>query len=148
MAKKKLSQIEELQRKIETAQSAVSKLTDESLKVVAFQTVLQNLLASEEKNNATSDETLGAEKSNHEPSHGSKRPRGPKGRIEELIVEGFFTQKKTIGDVKDELAKHTWHHRVEELQPSLIRLVQEKKLRRIKEPEGDSGKLVWRYSNW
>jgi len=148
MAKKTSSQIEEFQKKIETAQEAVSKLTDESLKVVAFQTVLQQLLASDKTISSTSEEVGRAQKPKPESKQKAQRPRGPKGRIEELIAEGFFNQKKTIGEVKDELAKHTWHHRVEELQPTLIRLVQEKKLRRIKEPENEGGKLVWRYSNW
>jgi len=149
MAKKPSSKVENIQKKIELAQEAVSKVTDESLKTVAFQVVLQRLLTSEEPATGDSGEVPETSKTT-QPKKKEKRgqPRGPKGRIEELIEEGFFSQKRTIGDVKGALAAHGWFHRVEDLNPTLLRLIQEKRLRRIKEPESEGGKLVWRYSNW
>jgi hypothetical protein len=73
------------------------------------------------------------------------QPKGPKGRVDELTAEGFFGQKRTIGDVKKEMEAHGWFHRTEELNPALLRLIKDKRLRRIKEPENESGKLIWRY---
>jgi hypothetical protein len=151
MSKKDASQIEMFQKKIEIAQEVVSKITEESLKVAAFQTILQKLL--------NAGETIGVEfeqvheipkpsKEKDEATPKAKQPKGPKGRIDELITEGFFNQKRTIGDVKKEMEAHGWFHRVEEINPSLLRLIQDKRLRRIKEPENEGGKLVWRYSNW
>jgi len=151
MPKKESSQIEMFQKKIEIAQEAVSKIADESLKTVAFQTILQKLL--------NTGETIGDEleqvhdnpkpsKEKEKATSKAKQPKGPKGRIDELITEGFFSQKRIIGDVKKEMEAHGWFHRVEEINPSLLRLIQDKKLRRIKEPENEGGKLVWRYSNW
>jgi hypothetical protein len=148
MAKKTLSQIEELQKKIESAQEAVSTLTDESLKVAAFQTVLQWLLATDAPT-GTANEKVETKKPNPaEPKEKVQQPRGPKGRVEELINDGFFSEKRTIGDVKEALEAHGWFHKVEDLNPTLLRLLKEKKLRRIKEPENEGGKLIWRYSKW
>jgi hypothetical protein len=151
MPKKDSSQIEMFQKKIEIAQEAVSKITDADLKTVAFQTVLQKLLNASEPvgfEPEQADEMPKPGKVKEETTSKAKQPKGPKGRIEELITEGFFSQKRTIGDVKKEMEAHGWFHRVEEINPTLLRLIQDKKLRRIKEPENEGGKLIWRYSNW
>jgi len=145
MTGKQPSKVEEIRRKIEIANEAVSAISDQSLKAIAFQTVLQSLLASEDLPTPTPEAPKPAQQ---KVMPQTKRPKGPKGRIEELVAEGFFHQKRTIGDVKHELAAHGWFHSVNELNPSLLRLVKEKKLRRIKEPISKGGKLVWRYSEW
>jgi len=145
------SQIELLQKKIEIAQEAVSKITDDSIKTIAFQTVLQSLLNTDEAAETEHNkipETPKHEKEKEAATPKSKQPKGPKGRVDELITEGFFSQKRTIGDVKKEMEAHGWFHRAEELNPALLRLIKDKRLRRIKEPENEGGKLVWRYSNW
>jgi regulator of replication initiation timing len=151
MPKKDTSQIEMLQKKIEIAQEAVSKITDDSLKTVAFQTILQKLLNTNEAIGTELEQIPEVPKPTKEKevaTSKAKQPKGPKGRIDELITEGFFSQKRTIGDVKKEMEAHGWFHRVEELNPSLLRLMQDKRLRRIKEPENEGGKLIWRYSKW
>lgn len=147
MVKKSISQIAEIQKKIESAQKAISNLTEESLKVAAFQTVLQWLLTTGMPLDSAS-ENQEVQKAKPEPKQKVRQPGGPKGRVEELIADSFFNQKRTIGEVKDALATHGWFHRVEDLNPTLLRLLKEKKLRRIKEPENEGGKLIWRYSNW
>lgn len=144
MAKKTSFLVEDLQKKIELAQEAVSKMTDDSLKSIAFQAVLKQLLLASE----ITDVTEAAKPGKAEVKPRSKRPKGVKGRVEELIAEGFFTQKRTLADVKEELARHGWYHRSTDLSPTLLTLVKDRKLRRIKEPENKSGKLTWRYSNW
>ncbi len=150
MAKKPSSKVEGIQAKIEIARKAVSKMDDDSLKPVAFQTVLQQLLALDEPAVLEAGRIAAEAQPVTTPKKKPKRarPRGPKGRIEILIEEGFFKQKRTLSQVKEELVAHVWHHRVEVLSPALGRLVQERKLRRLKEPEVRGGKLVWRYSNW
>ena len=151
MQKKDSSQIEIFQKQIEIAQEAVSKITDESLKAVAFQTILQKLLNTGETVGVKFEQVHEMPKPSKEKEEATskvKQSKGPKGRIDELITEGFFSQKRTIGDVKKGMEAHGWFHRVEEINPSLLRLIQDKRLRRIKEPENEGGKLVWRYSNW
>jgi len=148
MAKKQPSIVNELQSKIEIAQAAVDTMTDESLKPIAFQVVLDRLLSSGELSIPEISPTQEPNKPPNQEKLKIKQPKGPKGRIEALIEDGFFAHQRTIGDVKDALAARGWFHRVEDINPTLLRLLQEKKLRRIKEPEKDGGKLVWRYSNW
>lgn len=151
MTKKSSSQIqiEGLQKKIETAQDAVGKMTDDSLKPIAFQTILQRLLASDEGTGLKSEKTPQLlSPSKREAKRKDKQPKGAKGRVEELVREGFFAEPRTVAEVRSELQRHGWHHASRELSRALIRVVREKKLRRIKEPENEGGKLVWRYSNW
>lgn len=150
MAKKTISEVDIIQSKILIAQESVSKMTDESLKTVAFQTVLQRLLASSDPKDSRSElpTDVSMTSSGQHKIAKRKNPTGPKGRVEELINEGFFAQKRTLNGMKQELEKHGWFHRVEDLNPTVLRLVHDKKLRRIKEPEKEGGKLIWRYSNW
>jgi len=90
----------------------------------------------------------GAQDAEQQKPQKDKQPKGTKGRIDALIDDGFFSQKRTINEVKDALESFGWFYKMEELSTPLMRLVQEKKLRRIKEPEKEGGKLIWRYSNW
>lgn len=149
MAKKATSFVEEIEKQIEIAQQAVVKISDEPLKVVAFQVVLERLLATINLPIQSPEQKMDlSQKPQKESPKNSQKPKGIKGRVEALIEDGYFSKQHTIGEAKEELAAHGWHHRVEELSPTLIRLIQEKKLRRIKEPEKEGGKLTWRYSNW
>ena len=150
MSKKSGSLTENLQKKIEIAQDSVSKLTDESLKAIAFKVVLETLLKTEDIPDFAPEKSVDdTPKEIKNPKQEKKTSvKGPKGRIEALIEDGFFNEKRTISEIKDALEARTWYHRQEDLSPQLVRLVKEKKLRRIKEPEKEGGKLIWRYSNW
>jgi len=124
MTRKSPSQIEVFQRKIEIAQEAVGKITDDSLKTVAFQTILQKLLMSSDATDIDNEQIPEETKpSKKEETPKTKQPKGPKGRIEELILDGFFSQKRTIGDVKAGMEAHGWFHRVEDINPTLLRLI-------------------------
>lgn len=149
MSKKSTSIVDNLKKKIEIAQESVSKLSDQSLKAIAFKVVLETLLREEEISDSAPEKTVDHALTEVKTPIQEKKTslKGPKGRIEALIEDGFFNQKRTIGEIKEALEARTWYHRVEELSPQLVRLVNEKKLRRIKEPE-EGGKLIWRYSNW
>ncbi len=148
MAKKSTLLIKAIQDKITIAEKAVSTITDDALKPIAFQTVLQQLLASD----STPTTERRAKNSTSAPppqaKPESKPPKGTQARIGQLIDDGFFDQKKTINEIQQGLADRTWHYPLYQLNPPLIRLVNKKKLRRIKEPQGKGAKLVWRYSKW
>lgn len=144
MAKK--SQVEDLQAKILIAEEAVKIMTDPALKSVAFQTILDSLLGKKNISSKQSENESLVEQS--EPKTKPKNPTGLKGRIVTLIEDGFFRDQKTIGQVRKQLEAYGWFHKLEDLSPTLLRLVQEKALRRVKEPEKKGGKLVWKYSNW
>lgn len=149
MNDKSVALIANLQEKLAIAQDAVANVSDDALRAVAFQVVLERLLDMQEFTEFIQElpaDTLSEPEIKEAKK--SKQPTGPKGRVESLIEDGFFNQKRTISEVKAALEERTWYHRVEDLGPTLVRLVQEKKLRRIKEPEKEGGKLIWRYSNW
>lgn len=150
MSKKPVSIVENLQKKLELAQESVSKLTDESLKAIAFKVILETLLKTEDIAVFALEQSIDdSPKEIKKPAQEKKSSlKGPKGRIEALIEDGFFNEKRTISEIKEALEARTWYHRQEDLSPQLVRLVKEKKLRRIKEPEKEGGKLIWRYSNW
>jgi hypothetical protein len=57
--------------------------------------------------------------------------RSPKGLIEELIAEGFFTAPKTIGEIQEQLRhKKGIHLKPTDLSPTLVRLLRQKSLDR------------------
>jgi hypothetical protein len=66
---------------------------------------------------------------------------GPKGRIQELKEGGFFKEKRSIADIQEKLEENGHIYAQTSLSPTLVRLVREKVLRRVKE---DS---AWMYVN-
>jgi hypothetical protein len=66
---------------------------------------------------------------------------GPLGRIMELVQEGFFKEKRTITDIKDRLEEKAIFYDSTSLSPSLLRLINKKMIRRVKEEN------QWRYVN-
>lgn len=147
MSKRSSPATGDLQKKIRIAEAAVSKVSDPSLKPVAFQTILARLL-SEETESEKKKTVQRDEKSEPKPAKKRQLPKGAQGRTEELITEGFFDHKQPITEIKKELVKHGWNYPLSQLAPVLIRLVRFKKLRRIAEPSGKGGKVIWHYSKW
>jgi hypothetical protein len=70
-----------------------------------------------------------------------KNPKGPQNRIEFLITEGYFSEKRNIKDVLNELENRGWIYKQNQISTPLKRLVSKSKLRRNKE-EGQ-----WVYFN-
>lgn len=71
------------------------------------------------------------------PSH----PRGPIGHIRHLKDEGFFNNKRIIGDIQNKLEEKGHIYALTSLSPALIRLVRARVLGRLKEGG------VWKYVN-
>jgi hypothetical protein len=61
--------------------------------------------------------------------------RGPQTLIRGLIDEDFFSQKRTINEVKSQLEKQGHIYPLNSLSTPLVRLVRARKLRRFKEKE-------------
>ncbi|MCJ7708994.1 MAG: hypothetical protein MUO38_15430 [Anaerolineales bacterium] len=148
MARRQSKQLDPLKEAIAAAQEAVADVSDESLRSIAFLVVLGHLLAALPTYFRPREEDQSEPPPLPRPGTKSKKPRGPKGRIQELIDDGFFTHKRTIVAVKQALESRGYFHKQAEISPALLNLAKEKKLRRVKEPEKQGGKLVWRYSNW
>jgi len=61
------------------------------------------------------------------------KSKGPIDYIRDLITEGFFTNKRGLGDVQARLEEGAHIYAVTTLSPALFRLVRSKELRRLKE---------------
>ena len=86
------------------AEQAVASVKDPELKRVAFQKVLDDLLASGIPGSGKSKVKAGR------PARRAKRAKrssggntGPKSYVEEMVGDGFFKKQKTIAEVKAEL---------------------------------------------
>lgn len=73
----------------------------------------------------------------------TSRPRanGPVEYIRSLIADGFFADKRALGDVRTALEARGHIYPVTSLSPALVRLVRSGEVRRIKE------NAHWRYVN-
>jgi hypothetical protein len=127
------------------AEKAVISVSDPSLKQIAFQKVLDDLLKSSQEDDEPAKPIKGAKppvKKKRESLRGSARG-GPTQYIQELIGDGFFKKPKTISEVKSELGNRGHHIAVNALSMPLIRLCKAKVLRRHK-----GANNTFQYSPW
>lgn len=125
------------------AEKLTQKVSD-SLRPVAFQTILQELLRRERE---TSGQSTGAtERSGRRRTAPLGTGSGTTARLMALVAEGVFAEQRSLSEIRQVLAERGFHYRLEELATPLTRLVRRKHLRRVRVPEG--GKKTWRYSNF
>lgn len=136
------------------AEKAVSSVSDPSLKQIAFQKVLDDLLNSTQEDEEPSAPTAARKSSaskaritkNLSTLRGAARG-GPTQYIQELIGDNFFAKPKTISQVKAELGNRGRHIPITSLSGPLIRLCRAKVLRRHKS-KGQGEKNTYLYSVW
>lgn len=132
------------------AEKAVSSVSDPSLKQIAFQKVLDDLLSSTQEaeepaartpaGKASASKKGAREKAS--PLRGPARG-GPTKYIQELIGDGFFKKPKTISEVKAELGNRGHHIAITGLSTPLMRLCKARVLRRQKDENN-----TYLYSPW
>ena len=123
------------------AEAAVKAVKDPELRRVAFEKVLDDLLASGGKPSKKK-----AAK-NEQPKAASKKARGPLGYARELAEEGFFKKPKTIVQVKAELENRGHHIPLTSLSGPMQTLCQKRVLRRHK-AKTTGKKETFNYSEW
>ncbi len=127
------------------AEKAVAGVKDPELKRIAFQKVLEDLLAAP----ARAADLPTAKPSKRAPA----RPRrsalasGPRRYIQELIEEGFFKKPQTIANVKALLENRGHHIPLTSLSGPLQAMCQRRLLRRQK-IKASGNKQAYAYSNW
>jgi hypothetical protein len=130
------------------AEKAVGGVQDPDLRRIAFQKILEALLAEGEPERRPKEANSHKAKASPHPDAsakvGSKAKGGPKAYIEELIADQFFKTPRSLAAVKSELANTGHHIAVTSLSGPLQKLCQEKKLRRKKDDETGA----FTYSNW
>lgn len=98
MAKKSLSKVEGIQKKIAMAQEAVADMADESIKPVAFQTVLQRLLTLDETRSDITETAESKKKSRpRAPSRASKRQDQPSEEVDLTALINATKEAKEFG---------------------------------------------------
>jgi hypothetical protein len=137
------------------AEKAVGGVNDPELKRIAFQKVLDDLLA------IGGGQPAEAPAGTKKKKKGGKIVRGRGGKIlrgrgvakggtqtylRELVDDGFFKKPKTITNVKAELENRGHHIPMTSLSGPLQRFVQQRVLRRERLKVGN--KQTFAYSNW
>ena len=123
----------------QAAEHAVRDMQDGPLKIAAFQTILEKLLASpEESRRATGT----GKPRKATPAADSNSLRG---RILTLKTDDYFQAQRGLGDVREELGKRGWHYPLTTLSGAMQVLTRRRELRREQVSKG--GKRSWMYSN-
>jgi hypothetical protein len=136
---------------VQEAEAAVAAVKDPELRRVAFEKILATLLEADTPGQAKTTKKAKAANAPKVTEARPERPasRGPKAKVEELVLEGFFKKQQTIAAVKAELANRGYHIPLTSLSGPLQKLTQEKKLRRQKvTADGKGSKSTYAYSNW
>jgi hypothetical protein len=127
------------------AEKAVASVKDPSLKQIAFQKILDDLLSTGDQNTQTSSPKK-VKKVRAEKLRGSARS-GPTQYIQELIGDGFFKKPKTISEVKAELGNRGHHIALTSLSGPLQNLCKARVLRRNKAKSAGK-RHTFVYSMW
>jgi hypothetical protein len=120
------------------AENAVADMTDGPLKIKAFEVILGSLLATPSPHQASQSVARPVQ------TAPTEAPSSIAARISLLADEAFFSQPRSLGEIQDSLAQHGWHYPQSNLSTPLIRLVRQRRLRRLQLAEGN--KKVWKYS--
>lgn len=137
---------------VSQAERAVGSIKDPELRRVAFERVLDDLLATGgtlTSGPARHADAASATKPAKQPASvkSNKSRRGPKTYVRDLVDDGFFKKPKTIAEVKAELSNRGHHIAITSLSGPLQSLCQDKVLRRHK-GSGKGKKQTFNYSEW
>jgi hypothetical protein len=128
------------------AEKAVAAVKDPSLKQIAFQKILDDLLSSNDQPSRQPSRSTASRKPKADKERGSARG-GPTKYIQELIGDGFFKKLKTISEVKAELGNRGHHIALTSLGGPLQNLCKARVLRRQK-LKGSGKRQTFAYSVW
>jgi hypothetical protein len=129
------------------AEKAVASVKDPSLKQIAFQKVLDDLLGANEPERPSPSRPAATRKSpKPQKIRGSARG-GPTQYIQELIGDNFFRKLKTISEVKAELGNRGHHIALTSLSGPLQNLCKARVLRRQK-LKASGKRQTFAYSIW
>ena len=136
---------DELAGAVTAAEGAVRKLPEGAMKIAAFQTILQELLQRQRAGTASGPSPVAQEAAPRKRS-AALPSTGTTGRLIGLMEENFFSQQRSLPEIRQVLSERGWHYKPEDLGTPVTRLVRQKRLRRVRVAEG--GKKLWRYSTY
>lgn len=131
---------EAVNRAIEQAQRMVDAVGEPRAKAAAFGVLFSKFLEGR-------DSPAKARRSEPIPAR-ARRNQGAtaSARITGLKEEGFFTQQRSLSEVRDQLGARGWHYPLTALSGVMQALVQGRELRRAQVKVGN--RQVWKYSNY
>jgi hypothetical protein len=129
------------------AEKAVASVKDPSLKQIAFQKVLDDLLSANDDGSQSSRAPSRPRKAKQPQKVRGSARGGPTQYIQELIGDNFFKKPKTISQVKAELGNRGHHIAITSLSGPLQNLCKARVLRRDKLRVGDK-RQTFAYSVW
>ena len=130
------------------AERAVVSVKDPELRRVAFQKVLEDLLAN--AGDSSTAKTTARKQSRSTAAKGNRKKSakgGTQSYIDELVEEDFFKKPKTISNLKAELENRGHHIAMTSLSGPLQRMCQQRVLRRQK-MKTSGNRQTFGYSNW
>jgi hypothetical protein len=125
------------------AEEAVKSVKDPELRRVAFQKVLDDLLAIK----VGGPRPSGEKRPRIQVKLGKTKTRGPQAYVREMAEEGFFKKPKAIAQVKAELENRGHHIPLTSLSGPMQKLCQQRVLRR-QMSKGNGKKAVFTYTDW
>lgn len=137
----------EYQELVKQAEAAVQSVKDPELKRVAFEKILSDLLGGDQLTAPPTKPSSKLGKKTTLSAKKRKKPRGPRGYVEELVDDGFFKKPKTIAEVKAELENRGHHIPLTSLSGPLQTLCQNRTLRRQRR-KTTGKKETFIYSEW
>jgi hypothetical protein len=126
------------------AEQAVKSIKDPELRRVAFQKILEDILASGSSGLRQPGPRARAAAASPQPT---PKKAGPQAYVHEMATDGFFKKPKTIAEVKAELENRGHHIPLTSLSGPLQKLCQRRVLRRQRS-KGDGKKAVFTYTDW
>ena len=128
------------------AEQAVDDMPEGDLKLKAFETILAHLLSGDavgdvQHVNPSKKKTAAAAKEDS-----PQVLKSFEDRVLSLKTDEFFSEQRSIADIRMELKKNGWHYPVTSMSGPLQRLVQKKALRRERANDAE-GRKGWKYSN-
>src|SRR5438046_2710671 len=108
------------------AEEAVADMPEGPLKIKAFEVILGSLLAA----------PVARLEPQSMPNAGQLpitegAPSSLAARINLLAEEGFFSEPRSLGEIQANLAAHGWHYPQSNISTPLVRLVRQRRLRRL-----------------
>jgi hypothetical protein len=120
------------------AEEAVADMTEGAMKIKAFEVILQSLLAS----GSPQEDVHAPVRLNQAPA--VEAPSTFPERLDLLVDQGFLSQPRSLAEIQDKLTEHGWHYPQRNLSTPLVRMVRQRRLRRLQLAEGN--KKVWKYA--
>jgi hypothetical protein len=131
---------------VHQAEKAVAAVKDPSLKQIAFQKVLDDLLSASQEHEAPAPASSKRRPKPEPAKLRGKARGGPTQYVQELIGDGFFDKPKIISQVKAELGNRGHHIPIATVGVVLLRLCKARVLRRSKLKGAE--KNTYAYTIW